>query len=278
MADRPSVRPAEADDVERIHELVESSMTTSYALSPQEIEGIVDTVFAESELRDRIENADSVVLVGEVDGVLAGVVEGVATDGVGEIRWLHVDPERRGGGLGTALFEAMTSEFDDRGVEETRAVALEANNTAGAFFERFDFAKTDEHQTDVGDVDVIEYEYAEADRETVTEDDASEGAAAESSAADEADSESLGDESDAEYPDSITTDDGEKLYLGEEPFRGSEGLFTATFRNEDRSEQYGYYCLNCGSADVSMDNMERVQCGNCGNLRKPDDEYDDSYL
>lgn len=263
MADQPSIRPAESGDTERIQELVDSSMTTSYALSPQDIETITDTEFSESALEDRVDDEETIVLVGEVDDVLAGVTEATISDDTGEIRWLHVDPERRGAGLGTALFERLTSELEERGIDEPRAVSLASNTSAGTFFERFNYEKVDERQTDIGGRETIEYVYKHGDHTSET---SAEGA------------EPVADSLDDEYPETITMQDGEELYLGEDPFRGSEGLFTATFRDSDRAERYGFYCLNCGSADVSMDELERVRCGNCGNTRKPDDHYDGSYL
>ncbi|WP_158059514.1 GNAT family N-acetyltransferase [Halorussus halophilus] len=263
MPDQPSIRKGESGDVERIQELVESSMTTSYALSPQDIETIIDAAFSESALEDRIDNEETIVLVGEVDDVLAGVTEATISDDTAEIQWLHVDPERRGAGLGSALFERLTAELEERGIDEFRAVSLAANTSAGTFFERFDYEKVDERQTDLGGRETIEYIYTHGDHASETSTDSAEPVA---------------DSLDDEYPETITTEDGEELYLGDDPFQGSEGLFTATFSDPDRSERYGFYCLHCGSADVSMDELERVRCGTCGNTRKPDDDYDGSYL
>lgn len=260
MSTEPTVRPAEPDEADRISELVESSLTSSYALSPQDIETILAARFDPGAIGDRIDEETSVVLVAEADGVVAGVAEASIDDGEGEIRWLHVDPERRGAGVGTSLFEAVRSALAADDVTNPRAVVLAANTAAGAFFERFGFEQVDERSTDVDGQELVEYVFAEN---------------AGSSGDDEptpADTEEPED-----YPDSATTADGTEIHLGSDPFHGTEGFFVAAFTDEEHSEQYGYYCLHCGSADVSVDEMERARCGECGNTRNPDD-YDGAYL
>ena len=69
-------------------------------------------------------------VVAEDDGEVVGFVE-AEPDNV--VRWLHVDPERRGLGVGTALFERAVSEIEDRD-DEPRAITLSANTSSGAFF------------------------------------------------------------------------------------------------------------------------------------------------
>ncbi|MUV58318.1 DUF5816 domain-containing protein [Halogeometricum sp. CBA1124] len=59
---------------------------------------------------------------------------------------------------------------------------------------------------------------------------------------------------------------------------GTEGAFVPTYLDDGLNEEYGYYCGNCDSTDVSIDSMERLRCANCGNTRKPDEGYDDAYL
>ncbi|MBX0297949.1 GNAT family N-acetyltransferase [Haloarcula nitratireducens] len=261
MSSEPTLRLAEFDDAERIEELVESSMTASYALSPQDIEMISEAVFDTDHIRDRIDSSETIVVVAELDDVVAGVVEATLDEDESEIQWLHVDPERRGAGVGTALFERIQSELADEGIEEPRAVTLAANTSAGTFFERFGFKQIDERTTDIGGRESVEYVFtAQADEE-----------------AQQDESESDADQP-PEIPETASAMDDTELYLGEDPFQGTEGWFVETFSDADRSEQYGYYCLNCGSADVAMDNMERVRCGDCGNTRKPDDDYDGAYL
>lgn len=263
MSTQPTVRVAEDDDADRLHELIESSMTSSYALSPQDIETIIEAVFEVETLRDRISAPDTSVVLAEVDGVIAGVVEASYSDSEGEIRWLHVDPERRGLGVGTALFDRIRSEIDDDAAG-LQAATLAANTSAGAFLERFGFEQVDERNTNIGGQEIVEYVYSAGDSAT--------------SASDESDAETAESEPAPDYPETTTLADGTKVHLGSDPFKGSEGLLVRTFTDAEHSEQHGYYCLHCDSGDVSMGEMEQIRCGDCGNTRKPDDAYDGAYL
>jgi ribosomal protein S18 acetylase RimI-like enzyme len=258
-----ALREYESGDEGRVRELVESSMTTSYALSPREIDAILESDYLDETLLHPRE--DAFVVVAETDGTVVGAASATFGDDETAVQWIHVDPERRGAGVGTALFERISEEFDERGVEAKRAITLSANTNAGAFFERFGYGKVDERQREIGDEDLVEYVFEE-------------GAETEESDADQA---SAGNESVPDYPDSVAGEDGEELYLGGEDddiVPASEGYFVATYTESDRSERYGYYCLNCESPDVSMDSMETIRCNDCGNTRNPDEEYDGSYL
>ena len=271
MSEQPTVRAADPDEAGRIREIARSSMTTSYALSPDDIETILEEEFAEDALRERMDAAEVGPFVAEVDGVLAGFVE-VSSDGgdVATVRWLHVDPERRGAGAGTALFERAVSAIHDRD-EEPRAVTLASNTSSGTFFERMEFERVEERTNDIGGRETVEYAYAEAGTEepASSSERSPETGTAESTERDEVAE---------ELPDEVSTGAGETAYLGDELVKGSEGWFAATFADEDRSEEYGYYCVNCGSTDVSMDSMNRMRCENCGNTFKPGEDYDASYL
>lgn len=275
MSDEPSIRPAEPDDAPRVREVADSTFTQSYALSPQDIETILNAEFDEESLREQFGNGDGIALVAENEGVLAGFAEMDPEEGT--IRWLHVDPERRGAGIGTALFEQAVSTLEEEGVDDVRGVVLSSNTAAGAFFERFDYGKIEERQTTIDGLEVVEYVFAEGatgeSESTASEDTAS------GNTEEQATRETTGTASvEADLPDTATTDDGDEVYVGSEATPGTEGGFSATYTDEDRSEKYGYYCANCGSTDVSMDSMERLKCQNCGNVRRPDDDYDGSYL
>lgn len=271
MSEEPTVRSAESGDVERLREIARSSMTTSYAMSPDEIRVIVEEEFNEETLREEIDTAEVGPFVAEVDGVLAGFVD-IASDGeLSTIQWLHVDPERRGLGVGTALFERAVSEIEDDG-GEPRAITLSSNTSSGAFFERMEFERVEERQTELAGVDVVEYVYAEEG----AEDPADSGSATSEEA--DGDAESTTDIEDVDLPEEISTEEDETVYPGEELIGGSEGPFVATYSDEGLTEEYGYYCLNCESTDISMDSMDRIQCENCGNSFRPGEMYDASYL
>jgi ribosomal protein S18 acetylase RimI-like enzyme len=298
MSDRPRVRPAEPDDAERLREIAESTMTADYALSPEDIETVLKAEFDPEERRERLAEADGnattfvAVVEDEADGaeeLVAGFVEvdtdTDADDGTesGVVRWLHVDPERRGLGVGTGLFEHAREAFDG----DVRALALADNTDSGTFFERFDYGKVDERTVDLGDMELVEHVYAEGargdDGSSGTEGtDAHGGSTAggldERIGDDESEGVAEPDADAPELPNSVSTDDREKVYVGTDPFRGTEGEFVQTYVDPDRTEPHGYHCLNCESSDVTMDSMERIQCEECGNERKPGGDYDGSYL
>ena len=271
MSEEPTVRAAEAQEVDRLREIAQSSMTSSYAMSPDEIEGIVEEEFGEDVLREEIETAEVGPFVAEVEGVLAGFVDIASDTDTPTIRWLHVDPERRGLGVGTALFERAVSEIRDRG-GDPRAVTLSSNTSSGAFFERLAFERIEERQTELAGIDVIEYVYAEEG----TDEPADSGSATSEEA--DGDADSTPDIEDVDLPEEISTEEGETVYPGEELIEGAEGPFVATYTDEELTEEYGYYCLNCESTDVSMDSMDRIKCENCGNSFQPGETYDASYL
>jgi ribosomal protein S18 acetylase RimI-like enzyme/ribosomal protein S27AE len=269
MSDGPTVRAADPDEAGRLREIARSSFTTSYALSPDDIEGIVEVVFAEDALRDRVESSDHRLFVGEVDDVVAGFAE-VSMDGDdGTVRWVHVDPERRGLGVGTALFERAVSELEEEEAGGVRATTLAANTSAGTFFERMDFERIEERTVEIGGRDTVEYVYERGE----VEDRASSAEPSDDSGSPEDTA-----REDVELPEEVSIDGGETTYPGEDLIQGSEGWFAVTFADEDRTEEYGYYCVNCGSTDVSMNSMERLRCDNCGNTSKAGEDYDGSYL
>lgn len=59
------LREPGAADVERVRELIESTLTASYALSPQQIDTLLEDEFDKERLEAAFEDADSVVLVAE---------------------------------------------------------------------------------------------------------------------------------------------------------------------------------------------------------------------
>jgi hypothetical protein len=66
------------------------------------------------------------------------------------------------------------------------------------------------------------------------------------------------------------TGDGETVYVDRRAGdRGSKGPFLVAYLSCAADRKYGWFCDNCESFDVAMDSMGRVQCNECGNLRKP---------
>ena len=266
-------------DAGRIQELVESSMTTSYRLSPQQITAITDDQFAEDSLSRKLDGSETVLRVVEtgedMEGdVIIGVVEGRVEGSEGEINWLFVDPEHWGKGIGSELFETMAETLRDRDAEGVRATVLEANSDGHQFVERFGFERTDERDVEIGDESLVKYVYAESGAAESDEDGAEEGDA-EDSSADLPGTETHGGTTTA------TTEDGQRVFVNrEEEESGTKDSFFVTYTDEDYDEQFGFYCSNCGSLQTLMDNMDRIECQNCGNSHasRGDEAYDETYL
>ena len=68
------------------------------------------------------------------------------------------------------------------------------------------------------------------------------------------------------------TTDGERVFVDRTDVeRGADGPFYVVFSEESGHDRWGFLCGNCDSFDTAMDTMGRIECNDCGNLRKPDD-------
>ena len=267
-----NLRRPEAADIGRIMEVAESSMTTSYRLSPQQIEAVSHDQFGEERLTQQIDSSEAVLFVAEIteetdEPVIVGFVEGTLDEPWGEVNWLFVDPEHRGEGIGTRLQETVTETLREEGAEHIRMAILEANTEGDQFLEQFGFEHTDERRIEVGDESLVEHVYTDPS----------------------VDVEPSEETDDADMPDTetytgsttATTEDGTQVFIAdEEEESGTEGSFFVTYTDEEHTEKLGYYCSNCGSLETSVDNMDRIECSNCGNTHasRSEEAYDDSYL
>ena len=69
---------------------------------------------------------------------------------------------------------------------------------------------------------------------------------------------------------SVITDDGEAVHVAfDESDRGSHAPFYVAYTDADLSQRYGYLCGNCEGTNVAIDTMDRMECRDCGNRRKP---------
>lgn len=70
--------------------------------------------------------------------------------------------------------------------------------------------------------------------------------------------------------DTVTGPEGEALYVArDEADRGSKGPFFVAYRDSQRERRWGWVCGHCDGLDAVMDTMGRIECTDCGNLRKP---------
>lgn len=248
------IREATESDSNRIRDIAERSFQASYALSPRDIETILETEFEAESITAGVDDDMRILLVAEQDDTILGFVETRITAGErGEIVWLHVDPTERGKGVGTELFERALARLRERVTEKIQAIILAENQEGGEFFERFDFKHSGRTERDFGDKTVHAEIHLDVDEEQ----------AEEGYTVPEAEEIAV---------------DGEPRFLDpDESISGDEAPFLFVFEEESREERFGFYCTNCGSFTDSIDGQGKVVCENCGNTHNPE-EWDGSYL
>lgn len=247
------VRPPESDDRERIRAITRDSLQSSYSLSPEQIETILEEEFDDTSLNALLEDPDTTVLVADdtVDGTAA--VYGFITVEVGTratIRWLHVDPEARGRGIATALLGRVREEFVEKPIA---ASVLDDAVEGGEFLKGFGLKESDHDQIQVGGEEFgvtmfIEGEGTETSNGPTVP-----------------------------VPESVTVDGVDRHVDRGDRIPGREAPFFTVYSAEDEEDAYGYFCSECGSTDVSADGQDRLECGSCGNAHLAD-EWDDAYL
>jgi len=273
------LRDVHSDDEGRIRELVESTMTAGYALSPQQIDAVVEDQFGQDRLAGDSGDSEATYVVAETDDeveetTVAGVVVGRATDDAGEIRWLFVDPEHRGKGIGTTLFETAREELRDDGADEIRIYPLEESTQGPQFAERLGFEQIDDREVEIGGESFVEYTYAESSS-------GEDRTASSDAAGDPTESTEFPNTEERDGHRTVMTEDGERLYVdADDAHSGTSAAFFAVYEDEEFEDRYGFYCGNCGSLDVSVDQMDRYECGECGNSHasRSDQSYDDSHI
>ena len=290
------IREAEADDGERVREVVSSAMSSAYAISPGQIEVIVEEQFGDEAMERKTGSESTLLFVAtasedeaEEDGDMsAGTVVGVAEASVdesdAELGWLFVDPEHWDLGHGTELFEAIEEGADRLDVRELRGATIVKNEQGQDFCEQFGFERVDDREAEIAGETFVEHIYArtedadgESDPQTASPEEADEPAV--EGVETEEGTDTGVTEPEVEVPDEVTTDDGTTTYLErDEPLSGIEAPFFQLFEDEAREEPYGYFCSNCGSTNVTMDNMGRIECNECGNQHRSRNGYDASYL
>ncbi|WP_435098142.1 GNAT family N-acetyltransferase [Halorubrum sp. N11] len=249
-----NVRPAESDDREQISAIARDSLQSSYSLSPDQIESILGEEFDDAALTDLLDDADTGVLVAEetVDGT--ETVRGFVTVDVGEeatIRWLHVDPTARGGGAATALLERVRERYAEKPIA---ASVLDEAVEGGEFLEGFGLKQGEHDQLLVGGEEFAVTMFTEGQ------------------------STETANEPTVTVPQSVTVDGADLPVDHDESVPGSEApFFTVYAADDDEEVTYGYFCSQCGSTNVSIDGLDRLECGDCGNTHLAD-EWDDAYL
>lgn len=250
-----NIRDAETDDHLAITDVAERSFQSSYSLSPDQITAIVESAFSEETLADRMQDPDRLLVVAEdqVDGEMRVAGFADVDLGGGELNWLHVDPEARGGGIGTRLFERARDAVADRG-GQLSAWALEEATEGGEFCTQFGLGEHDTREVEFDGESFFAHVFTEGET-----------------------SDEGPPEPTIDVPERVRVDGEELLVDRNEEVPGVEAPFFPVFRGEDHEERYGFLCSNCGSTDVSADGLERLECGECGNVHLAD-HWDDAYL
>lgn len=248
------VRAATSDNVGAIRQVAHESMQASYGdvVSNEVFDDAVDTWYDESTLTDKISDETTFLPVALEDGEVVAFAESYVVDRrerVGEIDWLHVHPDYRGEGHGTALLNHVESEVRDAEVTRIEGRVLQANESGAEFFDRSGYDHAGERTVSIGDNEFVELLFLKQ----------------------------------ASYGEQIlveahTDDDGTQMYVAyDESSRGSEAPFYATYTDRAHTERYGFFCGECRSFDAAIGTMDEVECANCGNRRKPA-RWDAAYL
>lgn len=247
------VRTATEDDASNIREIAAGTFQTSYALSPEQIQTLLEGLFDDDELAKRLESDDHTILVAEDERTVEGFVD-VHLGETTVIRWLHVDPDSRGRDVGTRLLEHVRTELASGREDRLAARVMAAAREGEGFCEQFGFEREGRSRLDFGGETFWEHVYATGSRPEGTA-----GARR------------------VEPPESFVVDDVE-LYLDlDDEIPGIENAFYPVYESERYDDRWGFFCTNCGSTDTGSDTLGRLECQNCGNKHLAD-EWDAAYL
>ncbi|WP_281193909.1 GNAT family N-acetyltransferase [Halorubrum sp. F4] len=239
------LREATADDVGSIREVALASLAASYGHAVDEtlLSEAVENWYGADDVDEDIADPDTVFPVAVVAGEVVAFAESYVVDRrerVGEIDWLHVHPNHRESGIGSALLERVEDELRDRDVDSIEGKVLVDNEAGTAFYEREGYDLSGERIVDIGGEEFQERLY----RKRIGRD---------------------GTLREGIYE----TADGETVYVAfDEGERGSKAPFYVAYADADHESRYGYFCGNCEGTNVAIDTMDAVECLDCENRRK----------
>lgn len=248
-----NLRVARETDIPGIRDVANRSLAESYddVLDAETRQQAVESWYgaedaAAGALAEEIADGRTVVVVAEEDDTIVGFAQAFLageSPTVGRIEWLHVRPGRRGEGAASQLLDRIETELADRGADRIEASVIEANEAGREFYEEHGYDHDHTRQVRIAGDRVAEL--------TLIGEDEIPGDGVESSS------------------EPRETHDGESVVVAyDESERGSDGPFHPTYLAEDRDEQYGWYCANCDSFDVSVGSMDEFVCNSCGNRRR----------
>lgn len=240
------IRPAEPEDRESIRRVVRRSLRASYSLSPTGIDSAMEQWYGGDSYAEKLDRSGVHMVVATTEDTLAGYAEGVvAALDAGDLRWIHVAPAHRGRGIGSGLFERMRERLRDHGVDHLRGNVLAANEEGNTFYERHGFEKVDTDAVEIGGQSYVENVYI--------------------------------DEGTAAIPSTQTADDRRVYVDRHQVVPGTRASFRVVHTEPDRETRYGFFCSNCDVLANAIDPMGRIECTECGNVRKAQ-QWDAAYL
>ncbi|SEV96896.1 GNAT family N-acetyltransferase [Natrinema salifodinae] len=248
------IREATDADTDAIRSIARDSLNSTYTdfLDEDTIDDAIEQWYGDS-FSDELDDDRALFLVVERDGEVVAFSEselvGQRAD-TGQLLWLHVHSDHRGGGTGVRLLVHTRERLLDEGAEQIQCFVLEDNEGGNQFYRDHGFEHAGQREVEIGSETFTENVYVESD----LEDDGEWGAIDEVSV------------------------DGETVYVSYgEAARGSKSLFYTAYKSADRDDRYAWFCGNCDSIDNAMDAMGRIECNSCGNRRKAT-RWDASYL
>jgi len=144
-----AARPADRTDIDTIIELYQASRTAVADQRGGELDNIL-TLHSEAgqwpgRYTSLLEDSDSSLVVGEVDGLVMGytlakIIELDGNERLMRVGELFVVPDARGVGVGRALLQFVVDEAEHRGCRGIDARALPGDRSTKNFFEASGFA------------------------------------------------------------------------------------------------------------------------------------------
>lgn len=239
-----TIREATEEDGPAVRSIALRSMEASYSLSPSTIESAIRQWYGVDSFAAKLDDEEVHLLIVERHDEPVAFSESVLVDGRGDIHWLHVAAMHRGEGIGQTLYEETRKRLEDADADTIRGLVLAMNSGGNRFWENRGLTKVGEGSVEIDGTTFVENVYVDQDHIDLQP---------------------------------IEVDDRELYIDRTDSDRGSDGPFYTVYSDEERKNQYGYYCGSCDSLVTSMDSMGRLVCDECGNQLKPT-RWDAAYM
>lgn len=162
------IRAATAADRAAIETIAIASLDASYSLGSETIETAAGEWYGVEQFGEKLEDDHVIFLVAEVDDDVVAFSESfrVAGRGQGDLLWLHVHPDHRGRGIGSALYERTRERLLEAGVQYLRSRVLADNRSGASFYEERGFERIGQDRLNIDGDEFEEYIYILPDIDT----------------------------------------------------------------------------------------------------------------